>query len=115
MVRNPLFIELDAPVFGAIAMVTNAGGHGHHVGFVYAQPTPDFVVLLGGNQGNTIRFSNFNITASKSSANHLLFFFPAGDKWSTKSVPALGDQKADVLNKSFGIATPEGQQANTTR
>jgi hypothetical protein len=115
MVRNPLFVELDAPVFGAIAMVTNSDGHGHHVGFVYSQPAPDFVVLLGGNQSNTIRFSNFNVEASKASSNHLLFFFPAGDGWSSKSAPALGAQKADDLNKLFGISTPAGSHADTTR
>ena len=115
MVRNPLFVQLDEPVFGAIAMVANRSGHGHHVGFVYAEPTPDFVVLLGGNQSNTIRFSNFNIKASKAASDHLLFFFPAGDKWSAKAAPALGSDKADDLNKRFGVVTAAGANANTTR
>ncbi len=110
MVRNPLFVQLDAPVFGAIAMVTNAGGHGHHVGFVYSQPSPNNVVLLGGNQGNTICFAQDNVVAGKGQKNHLLFFFPAGNGWSSKAARALGSESAEALNKTFGIA----KQAATT-
>jgi hypothetical protein len=114
MVRNPLFVQLDAPVFGAIAMVTNASGHGHHVGFVYSQPRDGVVVLLGGNQGNTINFSEDNIKAGKHEKNHLLFFFPAGDGWSSKAAPALGSDSADALNKKFGITPPDSKHKGTT-
>lgn len=110
MVRNPLFVQLDAPVFGAIAMVANAGGHGHHVGFVYSQPSPNNVVLLGGNQGSTICFAQDNVVAGKGQKNHLLFFFPAGNGWSPKAARALGSDSAEALNKTFGIA----KQAATT-
>jgi hypothetical protein len=103
MVRNPLFVQLDAPAYGAIAMVANASGHGHHVGFVYSEPSTNDVVLLGGNQGSTINFSKDNIVAGKGQKNHLLFFFPAGDKWSSKAAPALGSDSAEALNKKFGI------------
>ncbi len=103
MIHNPLFVELDAPVYGAIAMVTNASDHGHHVGFVYSKPDDNDVVLLGGNQGNTIKFSKDNIVAGKRQKNHLKFFFPAGGPWSAKAAPALGTDSAEVLNKRFGI------------
>jgi hypothetical protein len=104
MVRNPLFVQLDEPVYGAIAMVANSSGHGHHVGFVYSEPDTNDVVLLGGNQGSTINFSKDNIVAGKGKKNHLLFFFPAGEPWSSKAAPALGNDSAEVLNKKFGIA-----------
>ncbi len=113
MIRNPLFVELDDPVYGAIAMVTNASDHGHHVGFVYSKPDDDDVVLLGGNQGNTIKFSKDNIKAGKHHKDHLKFFFPAGDKWSSKAAPALGTDSAEVLNKRFGIEVKKGAKDTT--
>jgi hypothetical protein len=115
MVRNPLFVQIDQPVFGAIAMVAAKDGHGHHVGFVYSQPSPKFVVLLGGNQSDRICFEEANILAGKGMNNHLLFFFPAGDKWSAKASPALGSDKADDLNKRFGISMTNLKNANGTR
>ena len=115
LVRNPLFVQLGAPVFGAIAMVTYPGGHGHHVGFVYSQPQPGFVVLLGGNQGSTICFVEANIDKGKGMPNHLLFFFPAGDGWSASTVPPLGAESADSLNKSFGIDMTRNRHASSTQ
>ena len=58
-VRNPLFVELDRPIYGAIAMVTSRQGHGRHVGFVYAKSGDEDLILLGGNQRSQIRFSAF--------------------------------------------------------
>ncbi|MFV0677048.1 LysM peptidoglycan-binding domain-containing protein [Variovorax sp. tm] len=58
-VRNPLFVELERPIYGAIAMVTSKQGHGRHVGFVYAKSGDEDLILLGGNQRNQIRFSVF--------------------------------------------------------
>jgi len=60
IIRNPLFVELDRPIYGAIAMVTSKSGHGHHVGFVYAKYGGEDLILLGGNQRNQIRFSPFS-------------------------------------------------------
>ena len=60
MIRNPLFVELDRPIYGAIAMVTSRSGHRHHVGFVYAKYGGEDLILLGGNQRNQIRFSPFS-------------------------------------------------------
>ena len=115
MVQNPLFVKLDAPVFGAIAVVTNASGHGEHVGFVYSRPADNFLVLLGGNQGNTIRFAKFNIAAGKGAKEHLMFFFPSGDKWLPENSSTLDDVTDVVLNKRFGIAISRNAQQNTTR
>ncbi|HEX7866853.1 MAG TPA: LysM peptidoglycan-binding domain-containing protein [Variovorax sp.] len=58
-VRNPLFVELEGPIYGAIAMVTSKQGHGRHVGFVYAKSGDEDLILLGGNQRSRIRFSTF--------------------------------------------------------
>jgi len=110
MVRNPLFVQLDAPVDGAIVVVTNKGGHGHHVGFVYSQPDDDNIVMLAGNQGSTIKFQRYAIKAGKHNTDHLMFFFPASPPWSAKAAPALGKDDDATLNKRFGItSTTKGE------
>ena len=47
-VRNPLFVQLDKPVYGAVVMAAGPGGHGHRVGFVQARSDPNELMLLGG-------------------------------------------------------------------
>lgn len=121
-VRNPLFVQLDTPVFGAIGMVSNRSGHGHHVGFVYSQPAANTLVLLGGNQSDTIKFSNFNISAVVAETkvvdgkkvviaakpDHLVFFVPAEYEAAARAdTTALEKTTADELNRSFGIGAPD--------
>jgi LysM repeat protein len=61
-VDNPLFYEIDEPVYGAIAVVVGKhSGRGHHTGFVYGKVKDNFLCVLGGNQGSTIRFTPTNI------------------------------------------------------
>ena len=117
MVRNPRFDLLEAPVFGAIGMVTNASGHGHHVGFAYSQPRDGFVVMLGGNQDDRICFEEFNITSGKGKgmANHLIFFFPSGEKWAAMTKTPFGKDSADALNKAYGIDFGKAKKKGATR
>lgn len=68
VIRNPLFVELNKPIYGAIAMVTSRSGHGHHVGFVYAKCGSNGLILLGGNQNQQINFSYFSMTPVPSRA-----------------------------------------------
>ncbi len=115
MVRNPLFVQLDAPVFGAIAMVTSRDGHGHHVGFAYSQPHAGYVVLLAGNESDRIMFKEDNIAPVQDSTEHLLFFYPAGFLSTVSKLMPLGQQTAVDLNKSFGISTSKLKTGNGTR
>lgn len=122
IVRNPLFVQLLEPVYGAIAMVTSASGHGHHVGFVYAKSDNARVVLLGGNQSDQINFieasikpepavykedsTGKKIRVKKANPDHLMFFIPAAyarqaQEDVAKSV--LPTSRAKALNKEFGI------------
>ncbi len=59
-VANPLYIRVEEPAYGVIAIETSSTGHGHHVGFVYGIAANGWICLLGGNQSSTIKFSNFN-------------------------------------------------------
>ncbi len=122
VVRNPLFVQVQDPVYGAIAMVASAGGHGHHVGFFCAKRDDAHLVLLGGNQSDQISFIDASIKprsavyktdstgkkvrVKKVSTDYLLFFVPAAyasqaREQAIKSVLAIGD--ASEMNKVFGI------------
>ena|SRR5215211_6273726 len=48
----------DGPVVGSIAVIDNGDGTGH-VGFV-AGRDGDKIVLLGGNQKNSVRYSTYS-------------------------------------------------------
>jgi uncharacterized protein (TIGR02594 family) len=121
MIRNPLFVELDKPIYGAIAMVTSKSDHGHHVGFVYAKNGSNGLILLGGNQDQQINFSYFNIApvaahttknkdgkkvVHKGDPNHLKYFVPIAYYEQAKkdiSDPGLEEMKAVEINKVMGI------------
>ncbi|TWP22616.1 TIGR02594 family protein, partial [Apibacter muscae] len=51
--------NIGKPVYGAIAVKKRSGGG--HVGFV-AGKVSDKIVILGGNQGNALKCSKYNIT-----------------------------------------------------
>ncbi len=122
VIRNPLFVEISAPIYGAIAMVAAASGHGHHVGFVYAKRDADHLALLGGNQSDQINFIDASIKpepptyktdskgkrikVKKGTPDHLKFFVPAAyaskasDEISKNTLPT---SSSVILNKEFGI------------
>lgn len=108
-VRNPLYTKLDKPVYGAVAMVTGESGHGHHVGFVYADQGNGALVLLGGNQADQVNFSPFLI---KSKKDHLLFFVPSSYTVQASDYQLIKSD-AGALNKAFGIAQNKKPQGGT--
>ncbi|WKB54699.1 LysM peptidoglycan-binding domain-containing protein [Eleftheria terrae] len=124
-VRNPLFHRIDQPIFGAIAVQTNSSGHGHHAGFVYAKLGDKNLVLLGGNQGNTIRFSAFNMQPipdeirivdakrkiKRGNKNHLSYYVPASyHEQSLKDDKHLEEVDPEQLNQHFGISSGTGER-----
>jgi LysM repeat protein len=121
-IRNPLYIELDTPIYGAIAMVTSKTGHGHHVGFVYAKSGNDNLILLGGNQHDQIRFSPFSkifrppvkikgkngemVVKNEGSPDYLKYFIPVAYYEQAKKDlidPGLEQMDFVALNLELGI------------
>lgn len=118
LVVNPLYRKIEEPVYGAIAVVTNASGIGHHTGFVYGRIDDNHVCILGGNQSQMINFASTNIrkipasttvvdgkkVKIKGSNDVLNFFLPISydirDK--AKMLP-LVDCNAEKLNAAIGI------------
>ncbi|MEJ8851753.1 LysM peptidoglycan-binding domain-containing protein [Variovorax rhizosphaerae] len=130
LVRNPLYAEIDSPIFGAISIVFK-GSHGHHVGFAYAR-SGERLILLGGNQaGAYITFSPFNMKATpsrkkknsagaevfvKGNPSHLRYFVPTSYYEQAKkelSDPKLEEMSSDILNKTFGVRFDEKNEADT--
>jgi LysM repeat protein len=122
VVRNPLFVELNEPIYGAIGMVTSKSGHGHHVGFVYAKKGREDLILLGGNQSSRIRFTPFPMkieapvrvrgkdgkmeVKSEGSSNYLKYFVPVSYYEQAKRdliSPGLEEMDVTSLNLMLGI------------
>ncbi len=130
-VANPLYVEIDHPVFGAIGMVAHSDGYGHHVGFVYSQPDANTIVLLGGNQNDRIKFSSKNLKPTAATTtrvngkkvtkaaqkDHLVFYVPASyEAFAKRDAQALSNKTADDLNDEFGIVAPrEADGPESTR
>lgn len=54
---SPSMTELNAPAYGAIAVLSRSGGG--HVGFVVGKDARGNIMLLGGNQGDTVKIAPF--------------------------------------------------------
>lgn len=127
-IRNPLFVELNHPIFGAIAVATRRNGHGYHVGFAYGKAGGKNLILLGGNQDDRIKFSPFNMDFERvvevveksgrkqqkiiKSRSYLRYFVPVSYYEQAKNDlanPGLGSMNVDALNELIGVA-PESKK-----
>lgn len=99
--RNPLYVQLEKPIFGAIGVVYNIKRDaGEHVGFIYAEEGVSYI-LLGGNQGQQINFSPF---AKDNGKSRMLFFVPvAYQEAAKKESNELVKTTSSALNREFGI------------
>ncbi len=121
-VRNPLFVELEKPIYGAISVATSRSGHGYHVGFAYGQEGDRDLILLGGNQDDRIKFSPFNKDATQTvkvvgkdgrvkeekikCSSYLRYFVPVSYYEQAKKDlenPGLEVMDVDALNKLIGV------------
>jgi hypothetical protein len=122
-IPNPLYRQIEKPIYGCIAVVADRSDHGHHTGFVYARHDNNRIVLLGGNQGDTIRFSPFSTehkqhkktrrdkagkeTTITAWTDKLLYFVPAAyanhakEDLEKDDLPTINSTR---LNKDFGIS-----------
>lgn len=120
LVANPLYYVIDKPVYGAIAIVTNSSGHGHHAAVVYGKIDDNNVCILGGNQSQMIRVDWQNIKAvpavtkmvevkgkmvskvvKKAKRDHLVFLLPVAYKNpptnTYENLPVVDPAKINVL------------------
>jgi hypothetical protein len=48
-------------------------------------------------------------------SNHLMFFFPTGEKWATTARTPFGKDTADALDKAYGIDFGKAKKKGATR
>jgi uncharacterized protein (TIGR02594 family) len=111
-VQNPLYVQLEKPIFGAIAVVVKKkSDYGHHVGFFYSQPGDSSVVLLGGNQSDRIMFTQYSTVGDDS----YRYFVPVSYAKQAKADAELpiDTTPAAQLNKAFGISTSKVKHQKT--
>ncbi|AUJ80826.1 peptidoglycan-binding protein LysM [Enterobacter cancerogenus] len=84
------FFEIKKPIYGC------AASSGKHATFVYGQSKSGELICLGGNQGDTIKFSPFN---------DLRFFLPAAYKgyYESNAQKELDIFDVNELNEMIGI------------
>jgi uncharacterized protein (TIGR02594 family) len=115
---NPLYVEIDEPIYGAIAQVLGKNGLAHHVGFVYARCDYDdnYMIILGGNQGDSIKFSPFQIEKSKNNNDHLRYFVPLAYAEQAKKDAKKGVEVGNLnaLNELIGIKSKKKSSAKPT-
>ena len=109
------------PNYGAIAVFRNYADAGlkrrlstGHIGFLYGITPDGKYIILGGNQGNTLKFSTFSTTSGYIKAiggyMHLEgFYFPNDYHGPTPLAPVY--QSSSKLNTLFGIIS----SSSTTR
>jgi hypothetical protein len=105
-------VQLEKPIFGAIAVVVKKkSDYGHHVGFFYSQPGDSSVVLLGGNQSDRIMFTQYSTVGDDS----YRYFVPVSYAKQAKADAELpmDTTPAAQLNKAFGISTSKVKHQKT--
>lgn len=88
------FVKIDQPQYGAIACIGD-----HHVCFVVAKDqNSDYMVTLGGNTSNTIKYNVFKESTT--------FYLPKSYNKDTPS--AMETTTAAALNATIGIGVSSG-------
>lgn len=117
-VDNPLFEQIDEPIYGAIGVVTHPNNSQHAI-FVYAKEDDNHVVTLSGNQGQRIMFSPYQIKRTKEDKTTIKFFVPTAyvEQAKKDAENELVVMKSNQLNKEFGIkkSTKKANAAAETR
>ncbi|MCT4602053.1 MAG: TIGR02594 family protein [Marinifilum sp.] len=83
--------SLTKPAIGSIAVFSYGKGRGH-VGYVIGKTSSGSLIILGGNQSNSVKYSVFSTSKIKS------YVYPSG------YIVAPFQYNLPVLNKNYGTA-----------
>lgn len=98
---SPLLTKLHAPAYGCIAVLDRAGGG--HVGFVVGKDARGNIMLIGGNQGDSVSIAAF--TPSRITGYYWLSRWLDGSP--VKSVPAKHRYDLPVLHSDGTVSSNE--------
>ncbi|GAA4202651.1 hypothetical protein GCM10022289_17720 [Pedobacter jeongneungensis] len=106
-IGNPKYKKIPVPIYGCLVVYKATNASGGHTGFLYGKTKNGRFILIGGNQGDSIRFSDYG---SSFTYNGIIkkfegFYIPAD--YQPKDADKLNDKDiyADVaeINKKYGI------------
>lgn len=107
LLDGSVYKKIEEPIFGAIAVYTNIGNSSRgHVGFLYGKTKKGKLILLGGNQDDTIRCTQYNSLKTRSKKFNG-FYIPIdyevsqNDYLSIEEISYTSDKEA---NKKIGIS-----------
>ncbi len=115
--EGKLYKRISYPIFGAITVYTRrTNTKSGHVGMLFGLDKNGDYILLGGNQGDTIKFSTFGKKKS-GSLDFNGFFVPI--EYSIKSIDKLTKkdyyESDDEVNKLFKIISENAKGAPKTK
>jgi uncharacterized protein (TIGR02594 family) len=102
------FVEIKEPVYGCIACGRS------HVTFFYGEGSNGFIIGLGGNQGDSIKFSNFKGMRYVVPVSYYEKYKKTKDKTMKKfDVAALGSGNIDIFLSIPSLPTRGGKVVGT--
>lgn len=117
LLDGSVYKKIEEPIFGAIAVYTSIDNDARgHVGFLYGKTKKGKLILLGGNQDDTIRCSQYNSSKTRTKKFNG-FYIPIdyeisqNDYLSTEEINYKNDKEA---NKKIGIAVVKAGTDGTT-
>jgi uncharacterized protein (TIGR02594 family) len=107
-IGNSKYKSIPKAIYGCLVVykATNGSGKGH-TGFLYGKTKEGRFILLGGNQGDSIRFSGYGKSFTYEGVTKIFegFYIPAD--YEVKDADKLKDsdiyESSAVVNKKYGI------------
>jgi uncharacterized protein (TIGR02594 family) len=118
-IKNKQYKQIPEPIYGCLMVyeATNGSGKGH-TGFLYGKTKDGSFILLGGNQGDSIRFSSYGKSFTYGGVTKTFkgFYIPAD--YEPKDADKLKDsdiyESSADINKKFSIKDKNKTKANKT-
>lgn len=118
-INNNKYKKIGEPIYGCLVIykATNGSGKGH-TGFLFGKTKDNRFILLGGNQGDSIRFSSYGKSFTYNGITKAFegFYIPAD--YEPKEADKLNDsdiyESVAEINKKFGIKNKNKTKSNKT-
>jgi uncharacterized protein (TIGR02594 family) len=116
---NEKYKHIPEPIYGCLVVykATNGSGKGH-TGFLYGKTKDGRFILLGGNQGDSIRFSSYGKSFTYDGVTKKFEGFYIPTDYEPKDVDKLKDSDIHIssaeVNKKFSIKDKDKAKSNKT-
>lgn len=114
-ISNFKYKKIPEPIYGCFVVYKHTDGKHGHTGLLFGKNTNGKYILLGGNQNDSIRFSEYGEYTSKSKQKKLYGFYIPVD-YTIKNIDKLNsnDIYSDIqaLNRKIGIKNEQDGKTN---